>query len=127
MAWVAFDRAIKDAEAFGLEGPVERWKETRDAIHSQVCAEGYDARNNTFVQSYGSPYLDASLLLIPQVGFLPSDDPRVIGTVDAILRHLVVDGLVLRYSTAAPTWTALPSGEGAFSCRVHSGLPTAWC
>jgi GH15 family glucan-1,4-alpha-glucosidase len=113
MAWVAFDRAIKDAEAFGLDGPVERWKETRDAIHAQVCAEGYDARSNTFVQSYGSPYLDASLLLIPQVGFLPPDDLRVIGTVDAILRHLIVDGLVLRYSTATDV-DALPSGEGAF-------------
>src|SRR6185295_8798991 len=82
MAWVAFDRAIKDADAFGLDGPVERWQETRDAIHAQVCAEGYDARRNTFVQSYGSPHLDASLLLIPQVGFLPPEDPRVRGTVE---------------------------------------------
>ena len=113
MAWVAFDRAIKDAEAFGLDGPVERWRQTRDAIHAQVCAAGYDARGNTFVQSYGSPYLDASLLLIPQVGFLPPDDPRVIGTVSAIMRHLVIDGLVLRYSTATDV-DALPSGEGTF-------------
>jgi GH15 family glucan-1,4-alpha-glucosidase len=113
MAWVAFDRAVKDVEVFGLEGPVERWRQVRDAIHRQVCAEGYDARRNTFVQSYGSPYLDASLLLIPQVGFLPPDDPRVRGTIDAIERNLVVDGLVLRYSTATDV-DALPPGEGTF-------------
>ena len=113
MAWVAFDRAVKDAEVFGLDGPVERWRQVRDAIHAQVCAAGFDARANTFVQSYGSPHLDASLLLIPQVGFLPPDDPRVRGTVDAIERNLVVDGLVFRYSTAT-TVDALPSGEGTF-------------
>ena len=113
MAWVAFDRAIKDVEAFGLDGPVERWRQVRDAIHVQVCAEGYNARRNTFVQSYGSPHLDASLLLIPQVGFLPHDDPRVRGTVEAIERDLVVDGLVLRYSTATDV-DALPPGEGTF-------------
>jgi GH15 family glucan-1,4-alpha-glucosidase len=113
MAWVAFDRAAKDAEAFGLDGPVEHWRQVRDAIHAQVCEEGYDAQNNTFVQSYGCPDLDASLLLIPQVGFLPPDDPRVRGTVEAIERNLVVDGLVLRYSTATGV-DALPPGEGAF-------------
>ena len=113
MAWVAFDRAIKDAETFGLEGRVERWREVRDAIHAQVCAKGYDARRNTFVQSYESPHLDASLLLIPQVGFLPPDDPRVRGTVEAIERELVVDGLVLRYSTDTDV-DALPPGEGTF-------------
>ncbi len=113
MAWVAFDRAIKDVETFGLEGRVERWRQVRDAIHTQVCAAGYDARNNTFVQAYGSPHLDASLLLIPQVGFLPPDDPRVRGTVEAVERNLVVDGLVLRYSTATDA-DALPPGEGAF-------------
>ena len=113
MAWVAFDRAIKDVEAFGLAGPVERWRLVRDAIHAQVCIEGYDARRNTFVQSYGSPYLDASLLLIPQVGFLAPDDPRVRGTVEAIERNLIVDGLVLRYSTATDV-DALPPDEGTF-------------
>jgi GH15 family glucan-1,4-alpha-glucosidase len=113
MAWVAFDRAVKDVEVFGLDGPVERWRQVRDAIHAQVCAAGYDARGNTFVQSYGSPHLDASLLLLPQVGFLPPDDPRVRGTVEAIERKLVVDGLVLRYSTATGV-DALPPGEGAF-------------
>jgi len=113
MAWVAFDRAVKDVEVFGLEGPVERWRQARDAIHAQVCTEGYDARRNTFVQSYGLPHLDASLLLIPQVGFLPADDPRVRGTVEAIERNLVVEGLVLRYSTATDV-DALPPGEGVF-------------
>jgi GH15 family glucan-1,4-alpha-glucosidase len=113
MAWVAFDRAVKDAEAFGFEGPVERWRQVRDAIHAQICTAGFDARRNTFVQSYGSPHLDASLLLIPQVGFLPADDPRVRGTVDAIERELTVDGLVLRYSTETDV-DHLPSGEGAF-------------
>ena len=113
MAWVAFDRAVKDMEVFGLDGPLERWRDVRDAIHAQVCAAGYDARSHTFVQSYGSPHLDASLLLIPQVGFLPPDDPRVRGTVDAIERNLMADGLVLRYSTATDVDT-LPPGEGTF-------------
>ena len=113
MAWVAFDRGIKDIEAFDLEGPIERWREIRNAIHTQVCTEGYDAANNTFVQSYGTPHLDASLLLIPQVGFLPPDDPRVCGTVEAIECHLVVDGLVRRYSTAAAV-DGLPPREGTF-------------
>jgi GH15 family glucan-1,4-alpha-glucosidase len=113
MAWVAFDRAVKDAQTFGLEGPVERWRQVRDAIHAQVCAAGYDARRNTFVQFYGSTHLDASLLLIPQVGFLPPEDPRVRGTIAAIERHLVVDGLVLRYSTATDV-DSLPPGEGTF-------------
>jgi GH15 family glucan-1,4-alpha-glucosidase len=113
MAWVAFDRAVKDVEAFGLEGPVERWRGVREAIHAQVCAQGYDKERNTFVQSYASPHLDASLLLIPQVGFLPADDPRVRGTIEAIERNLVVDGLVQRYSTATRV-DALPPGEGTF-------------
>jgi GH15 family glucan-1,4-alpha-glucosidase len=113
MAWVAFDRAIKDAEAFGLEGPRQRWVQLRDAIHAQVCAEGYDGVRNTFVQSYGSPHLDASLLLIPQVGFLPPDDGRVLGTIAAIEGALVVDGLVRRYSTATDV-DGLPPREGAF-------------
>jgi GH15 family glucan-1,4-alpha-glucosidase len=113
MAWVAFDRAIKDAEKEGLEGPVETWRDLRDRIHAQVCEKGFDAQNNTFVQSYGTKFLDASLLLIPQVGFLSADDARVLGTIAAIERHLMVDGLVLRYSTATVV-DALPAGEGAF-------------
>jgi GH15 family glucan-1,4-alpha-glucosidase len=113
MAWVAFDRAIKDAEQDGLDGPIERWRQLRNAIHTQVCESGFDSNGNTFVQSYDSTHLDASLLLIPQVGFLPADDPRVVGTIMAIERGLVVDGLVLRYSTATHV-DALPAGEGAF-------------
>jgi len=113
MAWVAFDRAVKDIERFGLEGPLERWREVRAAIHAEVCARGFDASRNTFVQSYDSTQLDASLLLIPQVGFLPHDDPRLCGTVEAIERELIVDGLVQRYSTDSQV-DALPPGEGVF-------------
>ena len=113
MVWVAFDRAIKDAKHFGFTGPIGRWEQVRDTIHAWVCACGFDASRNTFVQSSGSPHLDASLLLIPQVGFLPPDDVRVRGTVDAIERELVVDGLVLRYSTATDV-DNLPPGEGTF-------------
>jgi len=113
MAWVAFDRAIKDAQSGGLEGPVDHWREICDTIHAEVCERGFDAERNTFVQSYESKYLDASLLLIPQVGFLPPDDPRVIGTVAAIEKDLLVDGLLLRYSTQSNV-DALPPGECAF-------------
>jgi len=113
MAWVAFDRAIKDAEQDALEAPIERWREVRNAIHVQVCEKGFDTRRKAFVQSYESPHLDASLLLIPQVGFLPPDDARVLGTIAAIERELILDGLVLRYSTETGV-DALPAGEGAF-------------
>jgi GH15 family glucan-1,4-alpha-glucosidase len=113
MAWVAFDRAIKDAEQDGLEGPLDRWRQLRDRIHEQVCEQGFDPRGNTFVQSYDSTCLDASLLLLPQVGFLPPEDPRVIGTIAAIERNLMADGLVMRYSTSTDV-DALPAGEGAF-------------
>jgi GH15 family glucan-1,4-alpha-glucosidase len=113
MAWVAFDRMVRSVEAFGLEGPVDHWRAIRETIHEEVCAQGFDAARNTFVQSYGATALDASLLLIPMVGFLPPDDPRVRGTVAAIERDLLRDGLVLRYDTEAGT-DGLPSGEGAF-------------
>jgi GH15 family glucan-1,4-alpha-glucosidase len=113
MAWVAFDRVIKDAERDNLEAPLERWRRVRDEIHAEVCERGFDAHRNTFVQSYESPHLDASLLLIPQVGFLPADDPRMLGTIAAIERELLVEGLVLRYSTETGV-DALPAGEGAF-------------
>jgi GH15 family glucan-1,4-alpha-glucosidase len=113
MAWVAFDRVIKDAERDDLEAPLERWRSLRDQIHVEICERGFDAGRNTFVQSYESSHLDASLLLIPQVGFLPPDDPRVLGTIAAIERELIVDGLVLRYSTETDV-DALPAGEGAF-------------
>ena len=113
MAWVAFDRGIKDAERDGLDAPLERWRRTRAAIHAEVCSKGFDRARNTFVQSYESTHLDASLLLMPQVGFLPPEDPRVLGTIAAIERDLLLGGLVLRYSTATGI-DALPSGEGAF-------------
>ncbi|MBN1208268.1 MAG: glycoside hydrolase family 15 protein [Myxococcaceae bacterium] len=113
MAWVAVDRAVKSAEHYGLEGPLEQWRALRDRIHAQVCARGFDSRRNAFVQAYGARELDASLLMIPQVGFLPAEDPRVRGTVEAIQRELCHDGLVHRYDTRR-TKDGLPPGEGAF-------------
>ncbi len=113
MAWVAFDRGIRDVEAFDLEAPIERWRDIRDAIHATVCRDGYDEQLGSFVQSFGAKALDASLLLIPIVGFLPHDDPRIRGTVAAIERDLLVDGFVLRYRTEGGG-DGLPSGEGAF-------------
>ncbi|MEX2254526.1 MAG: glycoside hydrolase family 15 protein [Acidimicrobiia bacterium] len=114
MAWVAFDRAVKTVNELGMEGvDTTPWEWLRDEIHAQVCAQGFDADRNTFVQHYGSTSLDASLLMIPLVGFLPPDDPRVRGTVDAIQRELVVDGFVRRYSTSSGI-DGLPPGEGAF-------------
>jgi GH15 family glucan-1,4-alpha-glucosidase len=113
MAWVAVDRMIKTVEQFGLAGPVERWRRLRDTIHAEVCRKGFDGRRNTFVQYYGGKALDASLLMIPLVGFLPPSDPRVCGTVAAIERHLLTDGFVARYPTS-PDVDGLPPGEGAF-------------
>jgi len=113
MAWVAFDRALKSAEQFGLEGPLDRWREVAAAIHTDVCRRGFDRELDSFIQSYDSKQLDASLLLLPQVGFLPPDEPRVRGTVQAIERRLLVDGFVMRYDTAASN-DGLPPGEGAF-------------
>ncbi len=113
MAWVAFDRAIKTAEQFGLEGPLDRWREIAAAIHADVCARGYDRGLGSFVQSYGSKQLDAGLLLMPLVGFLPPEDARVRGTLQAVERRLLVDGLLKRYDTAAAP-DGLPAGEGAF-------------
>jgi GH15 family glucan-1,4-alpha-glucosidase len=113
MAWLAFDRAIKSAEHYGLPGPIEEWRKTRAAIHDDVCARGFDAERNTFVRAYGSRDLDASLLLLPAIGFLPPDDPRIRGTIAAIERELVVDGFVLRYDTRTAT-DGLPPGEGVF-------------
>jgi GH15 family glucan-1,4-alpha-glucosidase len=113
MAWVAFDRAIRAAKHFGCDAPVNRWIQIREAIHAEVCAKGFDEELNSFVQVYGSKMLDASLLLLPLVGFLPDDDPRVVGTVEAIERNLVRDGLVMRYDTSKVD-DGLPSGEGVF-------------
>ncbi|OZI29426.1 glucoamylase [Bordetella genomosp. 7] len=113
MCWVALDRSIKSCERFGLEGPVERWRELCERIRQDICTHGYDARMNSFVQYYGGTALDASLLLIPQVGFLPASDRRVQGTIAAIERKLMRDGLLLRYSTEESD-DGLPGEEGAF-------------
>ena len=115
MAWVALDRAIKAVELMGHDGPVDRWRAVRRELHDEVCREGYDAKRDSFVQFYGADHLDASLLQIPLVGFLPADDPRVKGTVAAIQRELVVDGLVHRYPPeGSPSVDGLPPGEGTF-------------
>jgi GH15 family glucan-1,4-alpha-glucosidase len=135
MAWVAFDRAVRTIEEnHGLEGSVDRWRAVRDEIHREVCAEGFDEELGSFVQSYGSQELDASLLLLPLVGFLPAADARVRGTVEAIERELLQDGFLLRYRTMAgstggkatgarpvgseqdhtPAVDGLPPGEGVF-------------
>jgi GH15 family glucan-1,4-alpha-glucosidase len=113
MAWVAFDRAVKGVEDFGLEGPVDRWRAVRQEIHDDICAHGYDAERNTFVQYYGGRELDAALLLLVQVGFLPPEDRRIQGTIAAIERELMHDGLVRRYSTLSEV-DGLPPGEGMF-------------
>jgi GH15 family glucan-1,4-alpha-glucosidase len=113
MAWVALDRVIRGAERFGLAGPLERWQALRARIHAEVCERAFDPSLGAFTQAYGSRQLDASVLQIPIVGFLPPSDPRVQGTVAAIERRLVRDGLVLRYDSSA-TDDGLPPGEGAF-------------
>ena len=113
MAWVVFDRAVRLAEQFELEAPLDRWKQTRDEIHQEVCEQGYDPERRTFTQYYGSKELDASVLNIPLVGFLPGTDERVTGTIDAISRELGRDGFVSRYSTA-DTDDGLPGDEGQF-------------
>ena len=101
MAWVGMDRAVQAVERFGLDGPVERWRSVRQEIHDEVCAKGFDTDRGTFTQFYGSHGLDAALLLIPRVGFLPWDDPRVVGTVDAVQKELLRNGFLLRYDTTA--------------------------
>jgi GH15 family glucan-1,4-alpha-glucosidase len=113
MAWVVFDRAVRVAERFDLEAPLERWKQIRDEIHREVCEQGYDSERRTFTQYYGSKELDASVLNIPLVGFLPGDDERVTGTIDAVWRELGREGFVSRYSTAE-TDDGLPGDEGQF-------------
>jgi GH15 family glucan-1,4-alpha-glucosidase len=113
MAWVAFDRAIKSVETFGLEGPVARWRKLRTQIFAEVCERGFDAEIGSFVQSYGSKQVDASLLLLPTVGFLPVSDRRISGTVSAIEQRLLVDDFVLRYETSEAL-DGLAPGEGVF-------------
>ena len=116
MAWVAYDRAIQAVEGWNLKGPVQRWRALRSEIHADVCTHGYDAARNTFTQFYGSSQVDASLLLLPLVGFLPADDRRMTGTVAAIERDLLRDGFVQRYPMdhESPGIDGLPPGEGAF-------------
>jgi GH15 family glucan-1,4-alpha-glucosidase len=114
MAWVAFDRAVAAVELSGLEGPGNKWREQRDQIHREVCEKGYNAERGSFVQYYGTDAVDGALLLIPQVGFLPPTDPRVVGTVERVERELLVDGLVARYLTQEQGTDGLPPGEGAF-------------
>ena len=114
LAWVALDRAICTIERFGLDGPLDRWRALRAQIHDEVCANGYDPKRETFTQSYGSAEIDAATLLIPLVGFLPPDDPRVKGTVRAVERELLVDGFVKRYTQPSLDTDGLPPGEGAF-------------
>jgi len=113
MAWVAFDRAVLLAEQLKYKAPIEKWKSIRDKIHAEICARAFNHKKNSFTQAYGSEQLDAALLLMPSVGFLPGADARVKGTVEAIERELMPDGLVLRYDTSkAPD--GLPPGEGVF-------------
>jgi GH15 family glucan-1,4-alpha-glucosidase len=113
MTWVAFDRAVKSAEKFGFEAPLEQWRSLRDTIHRDVCEKGFDRKLNSFVESYGSQLLDASILLLPAVGFLPGDDPRVLGTLAAIEKHMIRDGFVLRHDRREPADQSQPI-EGAF-------------
>ncbi len=113
MAWVAFDRAVRSIEEYGLKGDLEQWRAIRDEIHEEVCREGFDERLGSFTQYYGSGTLDASLLLIPLVGFLRCSDPRVRGTIEAVRRDLTWDGLVLRYRSEEDV-DGLPAGEGVF-------------
>ncbi|KIF70474.1 glucoamylase [Streptomyces sp. AcH 505] len=115
MAWVAADRAVRTLESDpSLEGDVKRWRAMRDEVHREVCEKGFDPVRNTFTQSYGSAELDAATLLIPRVGFLPPDDPRVVGTVDAVRAELGREGLVRRYTTTGPQTDGLPGSEGTF-------------
>ncbi len=113
---------MRDAERFKLQAPLERWRKVRDRIHETICARGFDPSRDAFTQSFGSGELDASLLLMPIVGFLPSDDPRVRGTVAAIERELMVDGLVLRYRTKTGVDGLLRERASFF--RAAFGLPT---
>ena len=113
MAWLAFDRAIRSAETYGLPGPIAEWRALRERIHEDVCSNGFNTELGHFVRAYGSKELDASLLLLPAIGFLPPNDPRMVATIEAIERRLLVDGLVLRYDSATAS-DGLPAGEGVF-------------
>jgi GH15 family glucan-1,4-alpha-glucosidase len=114
MAWVAFDRAVRFHDEFGREGPIERWRATRDEIRAEIFAKGWSEAKQAFTQSFGGDELDASVLIMPLVGFLPADDERVFSTVEAVRRELTVDGLVLRYRPEEIGVDGLPGGEGVF-------------
>jgi GH15 family glucan-1,4-alpha-glucosidase len=115
LAWVAFDRAVQSVERWDLRGPLDRWRQLRAEIHEEVCREAFNVELGSFTQAYGSDELDASTLLIPLVGFLPADDPRVMGTVNAIKRDLTRDGFVERYKPQVRNDVdGLPGGEGVF-------------
>jgi GH15 family glucan-1,4-alpha-glucosidase len=113
MTWVAFDRGIKSAEKFGFDAPLDRWRTLRDTICREVCDKGFNREQNAFVESYGSQLLDASILLLPAVGFLPASDPRVRGTIEAIEEHMMRDGFVLRHDPREISEERQPI-EGAF-------------
>jgi GH15 family glucan-1,4-alpha-glucosidase len=113
MAWLAADRAVSAVEEFGLPGEVQKWRKLRREIHAEVCREGFNTEVNSFVQFYGSTEPDASLLMLPLVGFLPHSDPRVLGTLDFIQKNLYRDGFVERYRPRSEV-DGLPPGEGAF-------------
>lgn len=117
MCWVAFDRAVRSAEQHGLRGPVERWRRHRESLRAEILEHGYNDKVGAFTQAYGSNRMDAAVLLIPIMGFLPADDPRVVSTVKAVERQLLHDGLVLRYDTRRVD-DGLPPGEGAFIART---------
>ncbi|MBX9710602.1 MAG: glycoside hydrolase family 15 protein [Xanthobacteraceae bacterium] len=114
MCWVAFDRGIKGVERFGLKGPVDEWRDIRNRIHADICAHGFDKKQNSYVESYGSQMLDASLLLLPAIGFLPPSDPRIAGTIAAIEKHLMRDGFVLRHDPRETPPGEQQPIEGAF-------------
>jgi GH15 family glucan-1,4-alpha-glucosidase len=113
MAWVAFDRAVRSIEEFGEEGPLDRWRKLRGEIHDEVCRLGYSHQVESFVQYFGSKQLDASVLMMALVGFLPPDDPRMKSTVAAVEKHLMRDGLVARYNPDSSV-DGMKGGEGAF-------------
>lgn len=114
MCWVAFDRGVKSAEQFGLDGPIDEWRALRDRIHAEICANGFDSGENSFMESYGSNALDASLLLLPAVGFLPASDPRIVGTIAAVEKYLMRNGFVLRHDPRVKRPGEDDPIEGAF-------------
>ena len=124
MAWVALDRAIKSVERLKLDGPIDRWRTVRQMIHDDVCRRGYNEQLHSFVQSYGGQELDAALLMIPLAGFLPPEDPRVVGTIAAVEHNLMVEGFVRRCGRHQIRWMASRPAK-VLSCRARFGWRTA--